>query len=114
MTPKKPEAPAPEKRRLSILDSHAVLLISAVLCAVLSWLVVSVYFDSNSSNTVTVPSVTYNYQTSTYTALGLDIVSAPEISNVRVRIEGSRLTIAYYSGEEMKITGQMQTITFEA
>ena len=31
----------------------------------------------------------------------------------RVRIEGSRLTIAYYSGEEMKITGQMQTITFE-
>ena len=23
-------------------------------------------------------------------------------------------TIAYYSGEEMKITGQMQTITFEA
>ena len=32
----------------------------------------------------------------------------------RVRIEGSRLTIAYYSGEEMKITGQMQTITFES
>lgn len=30
-----------------------------------------------------------------------------------VRIEGSRLTIAYYSGEEMKIAGQMQTITFE-
>ena len=30
-----------------------------------------------------------------------------------VRIEGNRLTIVYYSGAEMKITGQMQTITFE-
>ena len=30
-----------------------------------------------------------------------------------VRIEGNRLTIVYYSGEEMKLTGQLQTITFE-
>ena len=110
MTPKKPEAPSPEKRRLSILDSHAVLLISAVLCAVLSWLVVSIYFDSNSSNTVTVPSVTYNYQTSTYTALGLDIVSAPEISNVRVRIEGSGTVIGNIQPSDIMVYPRYSTV----
>ena len=110
MTPKKPEAPSPEKRCLSILDSHAVLLISAVLCAVLSWLVVSIYFDSNSSNTVTVPSVTYNYQTSTYTALGLDIVSAPEISNVRVRIEGSGTVIGNIQPSDIMVYPRYSTV----
>lgn len=32
----------------------------------------------------------------------------------RIQIEGSRLMISYYSGEEMKIVGQIQSVRFEA
>ena len=109
----KPEqtAAAPKKReRRTVWDYPAVLWCAAVACAVLAWLIVTMYFDQESDKTVTVSNITYTYQSSTYSSLGLDIVETPEISGVTVRIKGSGTIIGGIRESDIMVYPKYSTV----
>lgn len=91
--PTKPVVDPGTQKRHSIWDIPLVMFAVALLCAILTWFVVTMYFDQEGDRLITVDSVTYTYQSSTYTSLGLDLVSYPEVSNISVRIRGSGTVI---------------------
>ena len=94
---KKPDpaaAPAPEeKSKHGIWDIPLVRIIVAVFCAIITWFVVTMYFDQEGNVTVMVDEISYTYQASTYTSLGLDLVETPQTGNISVRVEGSTTVI---------------------
>ena len=109
----KPEQTAmePKKReRRTVWDYPAVLWCAAVACAVLAWLIVTMYFDQESDKTVTVSNITYTYQSSTYSSLGLDIVETPEISGVTVRIKGSGTIIGGIRESDIMVYPKYSTV----
>lgn len=109
----KPEHAAvePKKReRRTVWDYPAVLWCAAVACAVLAWLIVTMYFDQESDKTVTVSNITYTYQSSTYSSLGLDIVETPEISGVTVRIKGSGTIIGGIRESDIMVYPKYSTV----
>lgn len=91
-------------------DYPAVLWCAAVACAVLAWLIVTMYFDQESDKTVTVSNITYTYQSSTYSSLGLDIVETPEISGVTVRIKGSGTIIGGIRESDIMVYPKYSTV----
>lgn len=104
-------AVAPKAReKRTIWDYPAVLWCAAVACAVLAWLIVTMYFDQESDKTVTINSITYTYQSSTYTSLGLDIVETPDISNVTVRIKGSGTIIGGIRESDIMVYPKYSTV----
>lgn len=110
---KKSEQPAvaPKAReKRTIWDYPAVLWCAAVVCAVLAWLIVTMYFDQESDKTVTINTITYTYQSSTYTSLGLDIVETPDISNVTVRIKGSGTIIGGIRESDIMVYPKYSTV----
>lgn len=101
----------PKKReRRTVWDYPAVLWCAAVACAVLAWLIVTMYFDQESDKTVTVSNITYTYQSSTYSSLGLDIVETPEISGVTVRIKGSGTIIGGIRESDIMVYPKYSTV----
>lgn len=101
----------PKKReRRTVWDYPAVLWCAAVACAVLAWLIVTMYFDQESDKTVTVSNITYTYQSSTYSSLGLDIVETPEISSVTVRIKGSGTIIGGIRESDIMVYPKYSTV----
>ena len=110
---KKSEQPAvaPKAReKRTIWDYPAVLWCAAVACAVLAWLIVTMYFDQESDKTVTINTITYTYQSSTYTSLGLDIVETPDVSNVTVRIKGSGTIIGGIRESDIMVYPKYSTV----
>ena len=91
--PTKPVVDPGTQKRHSIWDVRPFLFVAAALCAILTWFVVTMYFDQEGDHVIIVDSVTYTYQSSTYTSLGLDLVSTPEVSNIAVRVRGSGTVI---------------------
>lgn len=101
----------PKKReRRTVWDYPAVLWCAAVACAVLAWLIVTMYFDQESDKTVTVSNITYTYQSSTYSSLGLDIVETPGISGVTVRIKGSGTIIGGIRESDIMVYPKYSTV----
>ena len=110
---KKTEQPAvaPKAReKRTVWDYPAVLWCAAVACAILAWLIVTMYFDQESDKTVTINTITYTYQSSTYTSLGLDIVETPDISNVTVRIKGSGTIIGGIRESDIMVYPKYSTV----
>ena len=104
-------AVAPKAReKRTVWDYPAVLWCAALACAVLAWLIVTMYFDQESDKTVTINSITYTYQSSTYTSLGLDIVETPDISNVTVRIKGSGTIIGGIRESDIMVYPKYSTV----
>ena len=107
--PEQPAAPVARVRR-TLWDYPVALWALAVACALLTWLIVTMYFDQESESTVTVPSITYTYQASTYTTLGLDIVETPEVSNVTVRVKGSGTIIGGIRASDIMVYPKYSTV----
>ena len=96
-------AAAPETARRTLWDNPLVWVAISVFCAILTWFVVTMYFDQEGTKTVSVSSVTYTYQSSTYSSLGLDLVETPDIGNIQVRMEGSTSVIGNITGSDIMV-----------
>lgn len=90
---KKQPADPTGKASKSLWDSRAFLTAVSIICAIMVWMVVTMYFDPEGTVWITDATVNFSYQSSTYTELGLDIVQQPEIDNVRVRVDGNGTVI---------------------
>lgn len=78
-----------------------VALVSLLL-AVLVWLAVTMYIDTNTSKTLDNIKVDFTYDSRQYTALGLDIVNEPE-AIVTVRLAGSGTTLGEISAKDIVV-----------
>lgn len=78
-----------------------VALVSLLL-AVLVWLAVTMYIDTNTSKTLDNIKVDFTYDSRQYTALGLDIVNEPE-AIVTVRLVGSGTTLGEISAKDIVV-----------
>ena len=111
---KKPDpaaAPAPEeKSKHGIWDIPLVRIIVAVFCAIITWFVVTMYFDQEGNVTVMVDEISYTYQASTYTSLGLDLVETPQTGNISVRVEGSTTVIGNITGSDIMVYPRYSTV----
>ena len=96
-------APPPETRRRSLLDNHAFVFALSLFCGFAVWMVVTMYFDPQTTVTINDASVNYDYSSSTYTALGLDIVKKQEVSNVRVKVVGSGVVIGDITSADIMV-----------
>lgn len=97
------ETPKRATYRHIIWDNPLFMFPLALLCAVITWLVVTMYFDNNGNTTINNVSVNFNYQSSAYTSLDLDIVDLPQISNVSVRVEGNNTLIGNMRAEDIMV-----------
>ncbi len=113
MAERKPaaKAPRPEKPRGSFIINSVVIPIVSLLCALAAWLIVTMYFDPQGSHTVTGVSVNFGYQSSTYTAMNLDIVELPDISSVRVNVEGNGTVIGNMRAEDIMVYPNYAAVT---
>ncbi len=89
--------------RHAIWDNPFMLFPIALLCALVAWLIVTMYFDTGGSRTIYDASVNFNYQSSAYTTLDLDIVDEPSINNVRVRVGGNNTIIGNMHAEDIMV-----------
>ena len=111
---KKPDpaaAPAPEeKSKHGIWDIPLVRIIVAVFCAIITWFYTYIYFDQEGNVTVMVDEISYAYQASTYTSLGLDLVETPQTGNISVRVEGSTTVIGNITGSDIMVYPRYSTV----
>ncbi len=98
-----PAGPQRETYRHVIWDNPVSLFIIALFCALVAWLIVTMYFDTGGSYVITDATVNFNYQSSAYTALDLDIMEEPSIGNVRVRVGGSNTIIGNMHAEDIMV-----------
>ena len=114
MEPKKPapnKVTPPPRARRSLLDNSAFVVVFSAICALLAWLLVTMFLDPQSSKTISDVPVTFNYQTATYTALGLDIVEQPENAKASVRVEGNGTVIGSITAASIMVYPNYSTVT---
>lgn len=95
--------PVQEPRRRSLLDNQVLLIVAALLCGFLSWMIVTMYFDPQSSQTVYVDTINYTNGASAYTELGLDIIRTEEVGRVRVKVEGNGTVIGDIDADDIMV-----------
>lgn len=105
------EPPRREKPRGSIVVNSIVIPIVSLLCALASWLIVTMYFDPQGTYPISGVSVNFGYQSSTYTAMNLDIVDLPTVSNVRVNVEGNGTIIGNMKAEDIMVYPNYAAVT---
>lgn len=82
-------APEPVAHKKSLFDNKPVLIVISLAAAVLVWLLVTMVFDPQTNITVRNVEVNYSYDSTKYTAQGLDIVEKTDVSNAVVQFEGN-------------------------
>lgn len=97
-----PEPDQPVKKR-SLWDNRLFLLVASLLCAIISWSIVTLTFDSEGAREFTVSEINYSYNFNAYTSMGLSIVDAPQVGSVRVRVEGSGTVIGQLSASDLMV-----------
>ena len=97
-----PEPDQPVKKR-SLWDNRLFLLVASLLCAIISWSIVTLTFDSEGAREFTVSEINYSYNSNAYTSMGLSIVDAPQVGSVPVRVEGSGPVIAQPSASDLMV-----------
>lgn len=105
------EAARREKPRGSFVLNSIVLPAVSLLCALAAWLIVTMYFDPQGTHTISNVSVNFGYQSSTYTAMNLDIVDLPSVSNVRVNVEGNGTIIGNMKAEDIMVYPNYAAVT---
>ena len=105
MIHKKSNPPEPDQviKKHSLMDNKLFLLAISLLCAIISWSIVTLTFDQEGDREFTVSEINYSYNSNLYTSMGLDIVDAPQISNVRVKVEGSGTVIGQLSASDLMV-----------
>ena len=110
---KKPDpaaAPAPEeKSKHGIWDIPLVRIIVAVFCAIITWFVVTMYFDQEGNVTVMVDEISYTYQASTQSSAAY-LVETPQTGNISVRVEGSTTVIGNITGSDIMVYPRYSTV----
>ena len=76
---------------------------ASLLCAIISWSIVTLTFDSEGAREFTVSEINYSYNSNAYTSMGLSIVDAPQVGSVRVRVEGSGTVIGQLSASDLMV-----------
>lgn len=94
---------ASEKKKHTLWDSPVFLSLASVLCGILVWLIVTMYFDPDGAVFITNATVNFSYQTTAYTTLGLDIVDKPDVGNVRVKVEGNSTIIGNIKAADIMV-----------
>ena len=84
-----PRTEPPVKGKKSIWDNRPFVLAVSLIAAVLSWLLVTMLFDPQSNFTLRNIEVSYSYDSSKYTAQGLDIVEKTDVANAVVQFDGN-------------------------
>ena len=79
-----PEPDQPVKKR-SLWDNRLFLLVASLLCAIISWSIVTLTFDSEGAREFTVSEI------------------APQVGSVRVRVEGSGTVIGQLSASDLMV-----------
>ena len=105
-----PEPDQPVKKR-SLWDNRLFLIAVSLLCAIISWSIVTLTFDSEGALEFTVSEINYTYNSNLYTAAGLSIVDAPQVGSVRVRVEGSGTVIGQLSSSDLMVYPNYSTVT---
>lgn len=113
MEPKKnpPKSAETAPRKQSVLDNSVVVLMLSLLCALITWVVVAMFLDPQSSVTIANVPVTYSYQSTAYTAMGLDIVESPADVKVNVRAEGASTIVGGLTKEDIMVYPNYSTVT---
>lgn len=95
--------PAPEARRGSLLDNRIFLIITSLLCGFFAWMIVSMYFDPQSTQDVYVSDINFSNGAASYTEQGLDIIQTEEIGQVHVKVEGNGTVIGDISENDIMV-----------
>ncbi len=95
--------PTPEVRRGSLLDNKVFLIVASLLCGFFAWMIVSMYFDPQSTQTVDVTEINYANGAATYTEQGLDIIQTEEIARVQVKVEGNGTVIGDIGKDDIMV-----------
>ncbi len=104
-------APRPERPRGGFFVNKIVIPFISLVCALGAWLIVTMYFDPQGTHTINNASVNFGYQSSTYTAMNLDIVEVPVINNVRVNVEGNGTIIGNMRAEDIMVYPNYAAVT---
>lgn len=106
-----PPEPDQAVKKRSLWDNRPFLLVVSVLCAIISWSIVTLTFDPEGDLEFTVSEVNYSYNANLYTAMGLDIVEAPQLGSIRVRVEGSGTVIGQLNAEDLMVYPSYSSVT---
>lgn len=109
----KNKAPAPEQttKKHSIWDNKLFVLAVSLLCAILSWSIVTLTLDPEGDKTFTVSEVSYSYNSNLYTSQGLDIVETEQIGNIQVKVEGSGTVIGQLQASDLIVYPNYSTVS---
>lgn len=113
MIRKKSNPPEPDQviKKHSLLDNRLFLLAISLLCAILSWSIVTLNFDQEGDMDFTVDEINYSYNSNLYTSQGLDIVDTPQISGVQVKVEGSGTIIGQLEASDLMVYPNYSTVS---
>ena len=105
MIRKKSNPPEPDQvvKKHSLMDNKLLLLAISVLCAIISWSIVTLTFDQEGDRDFTVSEINYSYNSNLYTSMGLDIVDTPDIGSVQVKVEGSGTIIGQLEASDLMV-----------
>lgn len=109
----KNKTPGPDQttKKHTIWDSRLFVLAVSLLFAILSWSIVTLTLDPEGDKTFTVSEVSYSYNSSLYTSLGLDIVETEPIGNIQVKVEGSGTVIGQLQSSDLIVYPNYSTVS---
>ena len=106
-----PPEPDQAVKKHSLWDNRPFLLVVSVLCAIISWSIVTLTFDQEGDKDFTVSEINYSYNSSFYTSQGLDIVETPPAGSVRVKVEGSGTIIGQLQAGDLMVYPDYSTVS---
>lgn len=109
----KNKAPKAEQaaKKHSIWDSKLFVLAVSLLCAIISWSIVTLTLDPEGDKTFTVSEISYSYNSNLYTSLGLDIVETEQVGSIQVKVEGSGTVIGQLQASDLIVYPNYSTVT---
>lgn len=109
----KNKASKPEQttKKHSIWDNKLFVLAASLLCAILSWSIVTLTLDPEGDKTFNVSEISYSYNSNLYTSLGLDIVKTEQVGNIQVKVEGSGTVIGQLQASDLIVYPNYSTVT---
>ena len=83
----------------------------SLLCAIISWSIVTLTLDPEGDKTFTVSEISYSYNSNLYTSLGLDIVETEQVGSIQVKVEGSGTVIGQLQASDLIVYPNYSTVT---
>ena len=105
-----PQAAPVVKPRHTLMGNPLSVFLLSALCALITWLVVTMFFDPQGFITIGDAAVNFSYNSTTYTSLGLDIVEQPEAVKVSVKVEGNGTIIGAMKASDIMVYPNYSTV----